>query len=121
MKTYILEDGQKPSEETLKRVSELRDEDIVYDDDCPELTPKMEQALSRAVAEGKNDEAVVKIHYDDEAKVWVAISSYLALESESYDELLELIDDVTQEMMDFEECPKFASIKVVTEDRVVFL
>ena len=73
------------------------------------------------ISKDNNDEAVVKIHYDDEAKVWVAISSYLAIESESYDELLELIDDVTQEMMDFEECPKFASIKVVTEDKVIFM
>ncbi len=63
MKTYILEDGQKPSEETLKRLSELRDEDIVYDDDCPELTPKMEQALSRAVAEGKEGQ---ELCYDDD-------------------------------------------------------
>ena len=53
MKTYILKDGQKPSEETLKRLSELKDEDIVYDDDCPELTPKMEQAFSSAVAQRK--------------------------------------------------------------------
>ena len=41
--------NQKPTEEALKRLSELRDEDIIYDDDCPELTPKMQKALAYAV------------------------------------------------------------------------
>ena len=38
MTTFILKTGQKPSEETIKRLSELKDEDIVYDEDCPEMT-----------------------------------------------------------------------------------
>ncbi len=41
MVKYTLKAGQKPSEETLKRLAELRDEDIVYDEDCPPLSPDM--------------------------------------------------------------------------------
>ena len=43
--------NQKPTEEALKRLSELRDEDIVFDEDCPELTPKMQKALASAIEE----------------------------------------------------------------------
>ena len=50
MVTFILEAGQKPPAEMLERLSELKDEDIVYDDDCPELTPGMRKALERAAA-----------------------------------------------------------------------
>lgn len=42
---------QKPSEETLNRLRELRDEDIVYDEDCPEMTPKMQKAYDCAVSQ----------------------------------------------------------------------
>ncbi len=48
---FKISTNQKPSEETLKRLSELKDEDIVYDEDCPELTPKMQKALASAVEE----------------------------------------------------------------------
>ena len=51
MTTFTLRSGDVPSQETLKRISELKDEDIVYDDDCPALTPKMEKALACAVAQ----------------------------------------------------------------------
>lgn len=37
MTEFVLHDNQKPSEETLKRVSELKDEDIVFDEDCPKI------------------------------------------------------------------------------------
>ncbi len=49
MATFIMNSNQKPTEETLRRLSELRDEDIIYDEDCPELTPKMQKALAYAV------------------------------------------------------------------------
>lgn len=42
---------QMPSEETLERLSKLNDDDIIYDDDCPELTPKMQKALACATAQ----------------------------------------------------------------------
>lgn len=51
MTGFTLDKNQKPSEETLKRLSELKDEDIVYDDDCPEMTPKMQKALAYAAAQ----------------------------------------------------------------------
>jgi len=51
MTTLIIKPNQKPTEETIKRLSELRDEDIVYDDDCPEMTPKMQKALACAAAQ----------------------------------------------------------------------
>lgn len=51
MTTFMIKMEQKPSEDTLKRLSELRDEDIVYDDDCPALTAEMEKALAYAVAQ----------------------------------------------------------------------
>ena len=50
MAVLIIKDGQRPTQETLKRLASLRDEDISYDDDCPKMTPKMQQALAKAVA-----------------------------------------------------------------------
>ena len=51
MKVFTINANQKPSEETIKRLSELKDEDIVYDIDCPEMTPKMQKAFACAVAQ----------------------------------------------------------------------
>lgn len=51
MTTFTIKSNQTPSRDTLKRLSELKDEDIVYDDDCPELTPKMLKALSCSAAQ----------------------------------------------------------------------
>lgn len=51
MTTFTIKSNQKPASETLNRLAELRDEDITYDDDCPELTPKMEKALACSVAQ----------------------------------------------------------------------
>ena len=48
---FKISTNQKPTEEALKRLSELRDEDIVFDEDCPELTPKMQKALASAIEE----------------------------------------------------------------------
>ena len=45
MTTFTIKPNQQPTEETIKRLSALRDEDIVYDDDSPEMTPKMQKAL----------------------------------------------------------------------------
>lgn len=51
MTEFVLHDNQKPSDETLKRMSELKDEDIVFDKDCSKMTPKIEEALARTAAE----------------------------------------------------------------------
>ena len=61
MTGFTLDKNQKPSEETLKRLSELKDEDIVYDDDCPEMTPKMQKALAYAAAQ-RNQRLIKKTH-----------------------------------------------------------
>ncbi len=51
MTTFTIKPNQQPTEETIKRLSALRDEDIVYDDDSPEMTPKMQKALACAAAQ----------------------------------------------------------------------
>ncbi len=51
MTTLTIKSDQKPTEEALRRLSELKDEDIVYDDDCPETTSKMEKAIACAAAQ----------------------------------------------------------------------
>ncbi len=51
MTVFTIKENQKPSDETIKRLSALKDEDIVYDEDCPEMTPKMQKALACAVAQ----------------------------------------------------------------------
>lgn len=48
---FYREEDQKPTKETLERLAALKDEDIEYDDDCPELTPQMQKALAQAVAQ----------------------------------------------------------------------
>lgn len=51
MIAFTININQKPSAETLRRMSELKDDDIMYDDDCPKMTPEMQKALSCAVAQ----------------------------------------------------------------------
>ncbi|MBQ6132900.1 MAG: hypothetical protein IJI65_01970 [Lachnospiraceae bacterium] len=51
MKVFTIKENQKPSEESIRRLSALKDEEIIYDDDCPEMTPKMQKALACAVAQ----------------------------------------------------------------------
>ena len=51
MTTLMIKANQNPSKDTLERLSKLKDEDIVYDEDCPEMTPKMEKALACAAAQ----------------------------------------------------------------------
>lgn len=48
-KTYIIEDGQKPTQEQLKEVEDAKKSPIVFDEDCPELSPAMVKAFKRAV------------------------------------------------------------------------
>ena len=51
MTTFTINTNQEPPKDVLERLSTLKDEDIVYDDECPEMTPKMEKALACAVAQ----------------------------------------------------------------------
>lgn len=43
------ENGQKPTEEQIREVEEAKKQPIVFDDDCPELSPAMVKAFKSAV------------------------------------------------------------------------
>lgn len=51
IRTFILENGQGPTEEQLKEVEEAGKHPITYDEDCPELSPAMIKALKCAAAQ----------------------------------------------------------------------
>ena len=51
IKTYTIENGQKPTEEQLKEVEEAKRYPIVCDEDCQELSPMMMKAFKSAVAQ----------------------------------------------------------------------
>lgn len=46
-----IEKGQKPTKEQLDAIKEIRDEDIVFDRDCPEMTPAMRKSYRCAIAQ----------------------------------------------------------------------
>lgn len=48
-KTYTIDPGQKPTPEQLQEVEEAKKSPIVFDEDCPELSPAMMKALRCAV------------------------------------------------------------------------
>lgn len=48
-KTFIIENGQKLTEAQLKEVEEAKNHPIVFDADCPELSPAMMKAFRSAV------------------------------------------------------------------------
>ncbi|MGN0377519.1 MAG: hypothetical protein ACI4ED_07780 [Suilimivivens sp.] len=50
-KTFIIENGQKPTEEQLKEVEEAKKSPIVFDEDCQELSPAMLKAFRSAVVQ----------------------------------------------------------------------
>ena len=43
--------GQKPTEEQLQEIREAAKRPIVFDEDCPELSPAMEKAFRCAAAQ----------------------------------------------------------------------
>ena len=51
IKTYIIENGQNPTEEQLREVEEAKKYPIVCDEDCQELSPMMMKAFKSAVAQ----------------------------------------------------------------------
>ena len=61
----------------------------------------------------------VKIHWDDEAEVWVAICDELgiALESGSYDALIEKVRVAIPEMVELNGLSNIKSIEVSTNKR----
>ena len=50
-KTFIIESGQKPTEEQLKEGEEAQKSPIVFDEDCEELSPAMMKAFKSAVVQ----------------------------------------------------------------------
>ncbi len=50
-KTFIIESGQKPTEEQLREIEEAQNSLIVFDEDCEELSPAMVKAFKSAVVQ----------------------------------------------------------------------
>ena len=48
-RTLIIESGQKPTEEQLREVEEVKKNPIIFDEDCEELSPAMMKAFKSAV------------------------------------------------------------------------
>lgn len=48
-KTFIIDKGQKPTDEQLKEVIEAKKHPIVFDEDSPELSPAMYKAFKCSV------------------------------------------------------------------------
>lgn len=49
IKTYIIENGQMPTDEMLQEVEEAKNHPITFDEDCQELSPAMRKAFRSAV------------------------------------------------------------------------
>ena len=50
-RTFIIENGQTPTEEQLKKVEEAKKSPIIFDEDCEELSPAMMKAFRSAVVQ----------------------------------------------------------------------
>ncbi|EOS38447.1 hypothetical protein C808_02648 [Lachnospiraceae bacterium M18-1] len=50
-RTFIIESGQKPTEEQLREVQEAQKYPIIFDEDCQELSPAMVKAFKSAVVQ----------------------------------------------------------------------
>ena len=48
-KTFIIDKGQRPTEEQLNEVREAAKKPVVFDEDCPELSPALQKAFKSAV------------------------------------------------------------------------
>jgi len=48
-RTFIIDKGQKPTDEQLQEVIEAKKHSIVYDEDSPELSPAMYKAFKSSV------------------------------------------------------------------------
>ncbi len=50
-KTFIIENGQKLTQEQLKEIEEAQNSPVVFDEDCEELSPAMMKAFKSAVVQ----------------------------------------------------------------------
>lgn len=63
MKTYIIKPGQTATSEQLAEIAEAKKQDIVFDDDCEELSPAMMKALKCAVAQrNRGKHTLILVH-----------------------------------------------------------
>ena len=51
IKTFIIENGQKPTKEQLYEIEEARKYPVVFDEDCEELSLAMMKAFRSAAAQ----------------------------------------------------------------------
>lgn len=49
IRTFIIDKGQKPTDEQLQEVLNAKKHPIVFDEDSPELSPAMYKALKSSV------------------------------------------------------------------------
>jgi len=49
IKTLVISQGQKPTEQQLKEVEAAKNSPIVFDEECEELSPAMMKAFKSAV------------------------------------------------------------------------
>ena len=58
IKTYIIENGQGPTEEQFKEIEEAKKHPITFDEDCEELSPaKMKEFKSAVVQRNRKKKA----------------------------------------------------------------
>ena len=50
-RTFIINKGQRPTDEQLQEVIEAQKHQIVFDDDSPELSPAMYKAFKSSVVQ----------------------------------------------------------------------
>ena len=55
IKTFIINKGQKPINEQLQEIMEAKKQQIVFDEDSPELSPAMYKAFKSSVKQRKNN------------------------------------------------------------------
>ena len=51
IKTFTIQSGDKPTEEMYRELERAQKEPIVYDDDCPKLSPALIKAFESAVVQ----------------------------------------------------------------------
>ena len=50
-RTFIIENGQMPTDEQLKEIEEAKKHPIIFNEDCQELSPAMMKAFKSAVVQ----------------------------------------------------------------------
>ena len=50
-KTFVIKEGDKPTEEMYREIEKAKEYPIVFDEDCPKLSPAMLKALKSSVSQ----------------------------------------------------------------------